>query len=263
MTGGALGLRVMGSGGRSLSLTHYPAGESQARHTHDHTQVSFLLAGQIQETIGGRLHEVLTSRVCVKRLGVEHSDAWGPAGAVIASIRLATNDVDGAAPRERWADVDSPAVTALLRLAFGGEDADQVIDDCLALVPGTAETAPVAAPPWLRRARDAAISEEPGSVAGIAREAGVDRVHLARIFRRTYGAPISVVRQRARTSRAIAMIWRGEAPLADVALAAGFADQSHMSRAVSATTGLAPYRLRTLLSAMEDDRSGRRRARRR
>lgn len=263
MSSGAVGLRVKGASGRVLSLTHYPAGESQARHVHDHTQVSFLLAGQLQETIGGRLHEVLTSRVCVKRLGVDHSDTWGPAGAVIASIRLATDDVEGAAPRECWAHVEAPSVTPLLRLAFSGEDVDQVIDDCLSLVPGTAENVPIAAPPWLLRAREAAISEDPGSVAGIAREAGVDRVHLARMFRRAYGAPVSIVRQRARTSRAIALILRGQAPLADVALAAGFADQSHMSRAVSAATGLGPHRLRALLSVMEDDRSGRPRAKRR
>ena len=199
-------LRVKGASGRVLSLTHYPAGESQARHAHDHTQVSFLLAGQMQETIGARSHEVLTSRVCVKRLGVDHSDTWGPAGAVIASIRLPSEDVEGEAPRECWTNVDAPSVTALLRLAFSAKDVDQVIDDCLSLVPETADKAPSAAPAWLRRARDAALSEEPGSVAAIAREAGVDRVHLARMFRRVYGASVSIVRQRARTSRAIAMI---------------------------------------------------------
>ena len=263
MSSGAARLRTRGPSGRILSLTHYPARESQARHFHDHTQVSFLLAGQMEETIGGRLHEVVTSQVCVKRLGVDHSDTWGPAGAVIASIRLPNADVDGAAPRERWTGVHAPSVAALLRLAFSGTDVDQVIDDCLSLVPDTADEVPIAAPESLRRARDAAMSEDPGSVAAIAGEAGVDRVHLARMFRRAYGAPVSVVRQRARTSRAIAMISRGQTPLAEVALATGFADQSHMSRAVSAATGLGPHRLRALLSVMEDDRSGRRRARRR
>ena len=260
MSSGPVGLRVEGVSGRVLSLRHYPAGQSQARHAHDHTQVSFLVAGQMQETIGRRLHEVLTSRVCVKRLGVDHSDTWGPAGAVIASIRLADDDVEGAAPRECWADIDATAVTALVRLAFSGADVDQVIDDCLSLMPGPAEITPMTAPSWLRRARDTAVSNDPGSVAGIAREAGVDRVHLARVFRRMYGAPLSIVRQRARTSRAIAMIWRGETPLADVALATGFADQSHMTRAVSAATGLAPYRLRSLLNGTEGDRSGHRRS---
>ena len=256
-------LRVEGDSGRTLSLTQYAAGESQPRHVHDHTQVSFLLAGQMEEKIGSRLHEVLTSRVCVKRLGVDHSDSWGPAGALIASIRIGTADVEGAVPRECWMDVDAPSVTALLRLAFSGHGIDQVIDDCLALMPETAETVPIAAPHWLRRARDAAICEDPGSVAQIAREAGVTRVHLARMFRRAYGAPVSLVRQRARASRAIAMIWRGEAPLAEVALAAGFADQSHMSRAVSAATGMGPHRLRALLRVTGDDQSGRRLARRR
>ena len=83
--------------------------------------------------------------------------------------------------------------------------------------------------------------------------AGLDRFTLARQFRALYGtSPHRYLVQR-RLSRARAMIIAG-APLAEAAIAAGFADQSHMTRHFARTYGMPPGRFRTLTLAARAER---------
>lgn len=78
--------------------------------------------------------------------------------------------------------------------------------------------------------------------------AGIDRFTLARQFRALYGtSPHRYLVQR-RLSRARTMILQG-ASLAEAAIAAGFADQSHMTRHFAKTYGMPPGRFRALTFA--------------
>lgn len=80
------------------------------------------------------------------------------------------------------------------------------------------------------------------------REHGLDRYAIARHFRRAFGvAPHRFLILR-RLDRARHAIERGMS-LADAALAAGFADQSHMTRHFRAAYGVTPGRWRSLLAA--------------
>ncbi|WP_340116884.1 AraC family transcriptional regulator [Pelagibius sp. 7325] len=77
---------------------------------------------------------------------------------------------------------------------------------------------------------------------------GRDRFTLARQFRRIYGVSPSrfvTLRRLDRARRAIA----DGTPLAEVALAAGFADQAHLTRQFRAAYGTTPGRWRSLLRA--------------
>ena len=101
---------------------------------------------------------------------------------------------------------------------------------------------------WMARAR-ARLQDDVGNVPGIAelaREAGLHPVYFARAFRRAFGcSPGDYLRQR-RIELAIARLCGGTRPLADVASACGFADQSHMSHALQRAVGLSPLQLRRL-----------------
>jgi AraC family transcriptional regulator len=101
---------------------------------------------------------------------------------------------------------------------------------------------------WLARAR-ARLQDDVGNVPGIAelaREAGLHPVYFARAFRRAYGcSPGDYLRQR-RFEAAIVVLCGGMRPLAEVAGACGFADQSHMSHALQRAIGLSPLQLRRL-----------------
>jgi len=69
--------------------------------------------------------------------------------------------------------------------------------------------------------------------------AGLDRWNLARGFRIAFGTSMSRFRAVCQLRRAQALIETGT-PLADAALEAGFADQSHMTRRFRSILGLSP-----------------------
>lgn len=119
------------------------------------------------------------------------------------------------------------------------------------LLSATTPDAPPTALPLARLERvRARIAARPGarhSLAELERLAGLDRWSLARQFRLAFGTSPS----RFRTMRQLDMVRsmiRSGAGLADAALAAGFADQSHMSRQFKRAYGLTPARWVAALS---------------
>lgn len=103
------------------------------------------------------------------------------------------------------------------------------------------------APRWLARVVERLRSEERPRIAELARDAGVHPVHLTRLFRRRLGVTPGAYVQRLRLERALAAMAVG-APLADVAYASGFADQSHFCRAVRGSLGVTPRALAALIA---------------
>jgi AraC family transcriptional regulator len=83
-------------------------------------------------------------------------------------------------------------------------------------------------------------------VGSVAAQTGVHPVHLARVFRATWGcSPGELLRWR-RVDRAADMLRLSDISGAQIAARVGFADQSHMTRAFQAMYGVAPgvYRRR-------------------
>jgi len=103
------------------------------------------------------------------------------------------------------------------------------------------------APPWLVRARafvDAHFTERV-ALATVAAIVGVHPVHLARTFRRTYNTTFGAYIRTARLEFATRELTATRLPLSEIAMAAGFCDQSHFSRLFKRHTGMSPqeYRL--------------------
>lgn len=93
----------------------------------------------------------------------------------------------------------------------------------------------------IARAR-ARIDDDPSSpltLADLAAESGMSRFQLLRGFAHEMGLPPHAYRMQRRVILARQLIARG-APLADAAAAAGFADQSHMTRAFVRLLGITP-----------------------
>jgi AraC family transcriptional regulator len=104
-------------------------------------------------------------------------------------------------------------------------------------------------PPWLEEARDrihVELAARP-SLSGLAEAVGVHPVTLARAFRRVFGCTVGDYVRRLRIERAALQLAETELSLAEIALAAGFSDQSHFSNMFRRHTGLSPFRFRRVV----------------
>jgi AraC family transcriptional regulator len=106
-------------------------------------------------------------------------------------------------------------------------------------------------PQWLTDARDTFDNrlDEPVSLRCVAREVGVHPVYFAAAFRRFYGCSPGQYLRRKRFERARHLISNPDVSLAQVAIDAGFSDQSHLNRVFRRFTGMTPGQYRTFLSS--------------
>lgn len=106
-------------------------------------------------------------------------------------------------------------------------------------------------PPWLNHARNW-IRRSAGAsldVRRLGREIGYHPTYLAREFRRFFGLAPSEYARLARAQMAAGLLTESRLPLTQVALNAGFSDQSHLTRSINRYFGCTPGRLRRSISS--------------
>lgn len=104
-----------------------------------------------------------------------------------------------------------------------------------------------ALPPGLLRRIVQRIEENLGeklAVEDLARDAGLSRSHFSRAFQAATGEPPQAFIIGRRLSRAREMLADGDHPIAEIAAAAGFSSQAHLSTALKKRLGLSPARYR-------------------
>jgi AraC family transcriptional regulator len=104
---------------------------------------------------------------------------------------------------------------------------------------------------WLEEARDrihAELGARP-TLSGLAESVGVHPVTLARAFRRSFGCTVGEYVRSLRIERAALQLAQTNLSLAEIALAAGFSDQSHFSNLFRRHTGLSPFRFRSAVQS--------------
>lgn len=105
-------------------------------------------------------------------------------------------------------------------------------------------------PAWLLRVREMLRDEETArlTLAELSLAAGRHPVQISRQFRHHFGCTISEYVRRGRIARAQLLLAHGDLGVAQVALACGFADQSHFTAAFRRVTGVPPHRYRLRMS---------------
>ena len=101
----------------------------------------------------------------------------------------------------------------------------------------------------MARVRDYLLDRltEDVTVAELEQEFGMSRYAISRRFHRTFGVGPHRFLILRRLERAMDLIRRG-LPLAEAAVASGFADQSHFTRRFRAAHGMTPARWRSLVA---------------
>jgi AraC-like DNA-binding protein len=148
----------------------------------------------------------------------------------------------------------------LLTAARRGDDSHELVERAIALAARALEQhdpLPAAAGrPATARARRALVAgarellavDPQRPLPQLARELAVSPHHLSRIFSSATGTTISRHRVRLRVRAAMEHLAGGERNLARLAAELGFADQSHLCRAVRSETQRTPSALRTILA---------------
>jgi AraC family transcriptional regulator len=117
-------------------------------------------------------------------------------------------------------------------------------------------------PPWLAQVREMLQehSTERLTLSSLAETVGVHPVYLACAFRRHYGCTVGEYVRQLRVESACRELSKTNTPLSQIALTAGFADQSQFSRTFKRVIGLTPTEYRKTVrfdlnkkSALADD----------
>ena len=232
------------------------------RHAHAETTLTLVAHGAYEESRDrGASQSFGSGSAWLRPAGATHANRFPREGIESLVVELAADRLVQIG--EYWPEVsglgrfESPVIARLTR-TLGREAQARDTAAPLALEAGTLELFAALArsaqrraegklpPPWVRRVREALADESTAAwdVRSLAQCAGVHPVHLARTFREHYGlSPGEWLRER-RLDQARARLETTEDPLSQIALEAGFSDQSHFSRAFRARFGGSPGRLR-------------------
>ncbi|HET6655944.1 MAG TPA: AraC family transcriptional regulator [Gammaproteobacteria bacterium] len=95
---------------------------------------------------------------------------------------------------------------------------------------------------WLETLRQAIIDDpfRQWTATTLAMRTGRHPVHISRAFRERYGEPVGSFFRRQRLERCRELVANGNVALVDVAAEAGYADQSHFTRAYKQAFGVTP-----------------------
>ena len=259
-TSGPIRLRTARAGGFTLTEGIHAAGTSLPWHHHDGPTLCFVLRGAFTETSGGERLTCTPETLKVMPAGERHCDDFdrGDArGLLVETDAGRAQAIRSHAPvlDERVACHGGIAAAIARRVyqefRLMDDAAPLAIEGLLlellaALSRRGAEGSPEHGAPWIGEARDllhADITSRP-TLAELAAAVGVHPVTLARTFRRTFGCTVGEYLRRLRIERASEQLVSGDLPLAEIALGAGFADQSHFSNVFRRRTGMSPSMFR-------------------
>jgi len=205
------------------------------RHQHVHAYASIVLHGEFEQfSYAGRL-TLQAGDVLINPTLDCHSNRMRSPGVTLIRLPWQYDGTFGGVCRdlsidiiERVASHDSAEAAGLLREQLAGKSYTpfplQDWPDKLAMDLGTN--------PRMR-------------ICDWAKMQGLTREYAWRSFQRTFGVAPGQFRSEMNSRAALLAIVRSNEPLSKVAADCGFADQSHMSRAIKSLTGISPAQCRS------------------
>jgi AraC family transcriptional regulator len=259
VTLGSSSYRYVDADGFLVTSVRFPPLLKLPLHTHERATVAIILHGSFDGLMRGGSHPCPQASVLTEPAGEPHGNLFERAGAAVLTVQPDPDRHDLLEPFARVLgevshDRDLGAAALARRAAGELSEPDAVtpfaveglVLELLALMARLRDVrhAPASRqpPPWLIQARDLMHDRYPErlKVAEVAEAVGVHPVHLARAFRTHYGAPVGTYQRGLRLSWAAGMLADGDDEIAQIALRAGFFDQSHFTRAFRRQFGCTP-----------------------
>lgn len=241
--------------GFDVTDIRFAAGLVLEPHTHDRTVFAVTMEGAWDSVMLGRPRDCRPGLVLTEPAGERHANHFGAAGARVLIIQADPTDDDRLRPCARLLTgihvLPQQEVTSLAR-RVAAELADPDPFAALAvesaalemfLLAARAETRTHRQPPaWVRCARDLAHDcfRTDWSLDAFAAVLAVHPAHLSRAFRREYGVTLGDYIRRLRLEWAAQRLSASSEPISRIAVEAGFADQSHFTRAFTKFARVTP-----------------------
>jgi AraC family transcriptional regulator len=245
-----------------LTENEYRRGLKTPFHCHEHALLCFVLAGSYTDTCRARHSTHEPSTIFFLPQGERHLSDFSSTNVRI--LRVEVNPERLAHIREYSAVLDCPFRSAgggrlrelgfRLYREFGREDETAplaieglILEMIAEASRSSASFAQQKAPLWLRQTRDLLHSRfsEKLSLDEIAHSAGVHPVYLASMFHRHYQRTIGEYVRHLRIEYARRHLCESKASIAEIALQAGFSDQSHFAKLFKRQTSMTPRQFRS------------------
>ena len=215
------------------------------RHDHECANINLTLDGSFRETVGNRPQECEAGSFLVKPPGESHGNKYGQKGAHCLIIELSPPRLADVRASTRLFDTPAhvrggtlPLTARRIYSEFRARASgfELVIEGLVLEMLGQTfrqnnlKTFPPP-PGWLKQAQELIHQHfaEKLSLCDIADVVQIHPSHLARVFRKYHRCSIGEYVRRLRVEYAAREILNSDSSLADVSMAAGFSDQSHLT----------------------------------
>jgi AraC family transcriptional regulator len=228
----------------SLSLTRYERDDAIPWHVHGDSYATVVVSGTYREETAAGARDCRTRDVVVHTGGERHANRFVHGNATCLNIHGTAFDRSALRSRPDIGDL-----AARLVGEFRHTDAlSPMAVEALMLelfVAAARHAEPTRVPSWLVDIRRILADRfhEPLTLGDLAGAAGVHPGHVARAFRQHYGTTVGGALRDLRVAYAKQRL-ESAAPLREIALDAGFADQSHLTRTFRRVTGVTPAAFR-------------------
>ena len=248
--------------GFTLTERVYVPGLILPKHSHEQTYFCFVLGGRFTEVYAGHSRSCRPFTLIFNPAGAAHSDQFHTTSRCF-DIQMNPQWLEHARRPSRT--INTPTYFSGGRLGnlaarlyrefrqldeFSGITVEGLALEIIAEASRCSLKERGRTPPrWLEQVR-AILHEQLGerpSLVMLAESVDVHPVHLAREFRRFFRCTVGEYVRQSRIEFACHQISTTDASLSDIALAAGFFDQSHFARTFKTHMGMTPNQYRTTL----------------